>query len=285
MLKSNQANGLHLADYWRWLRKHVLLTVIMLSIGVALSWTYWQQLPRLYQAQALLRIDPIAYNQGMVRKVDDLVLNQTGAAFAQPATTRPEARIAFYFSGAQFQADVAQHLATQFAPQWDAVDAALQAYGTTRHQQIEQYVARHLHTFRNAIDGGHGVQWYFYDPATAQQQLEHIIQLLDDNLRQVAINELTSQLQALASSSAADSKESAIYAEIESVLLSRLQIVQSPEFSILHRLMPAEVSSSPRYPNRIPVLAVGLITWCALWFTILNGYLLRHAVQRNEVMS
>ncbi len=248
--------SLSLFDYLRWLRQHWLITAVFMLLAATTAVLYTQQLPRLYRASVLFTIDPMVYQQGLLRRLDDLVLNNERPSMGKTVTRRPEVRPAFYASSPAFHDKVAEAL----EPGTDNL-----------------FVRQHLHYFRFELDQYHGLQWYAVTPNKARYELQQIMALLSSELTGELISGLQVQLQKLRAWPTAQLTPimQEQLAQQRAVAEARLQLVSAEDFSLLLNATDIDVSSGPVLPERIWVIFVVLLAWGVVGVTALNFYLLR----------
>lgn len=258
--------SLSLFDYLRWVRQHWLLTAGFAALAMVAAVLYLQQLPQLYRATVLFTYDPMVYQQGLLRRLDDVVLNNQQPALTKTVTRRPEVRPAFYASSSAFHDQLAQAL----SPSVDRL-----------------FVRQHLHYFRFELENYHGVYWHAPSPSIAQQQLQSILKTLNAKLTEELISGLQTQLQLLegmpTQQLTAEMQE--LLAQQRAIAKARLQLVSAPDFSLVIMASDIDVSSGPVYPERIWVVFVMLLAWAVVGFTALNFYLLRKHRLRHAVSS
>lgn len=248
--------SLSLFDYLRWVRQHWLLTAGFFALAMVAAVLYTKQMPPLYRATVFFTIDPMVYQQGLLRRLDDLVIGTEKPSLSKAITRRPEVRPAFYASSPAFH----QQVAAQLKP---AVS--------------EMFVRQHLHYYRYELEKYHALQWHFAKPAQAQKQLDAIFQLLSQQLTSELRSGFATQLAKLQQidRQRLTPEMSALLAQQIAITHARHQLVSSGNFSLLIKASDVEISSGPVYPERIWVIFVMLLAWGVIGATAVNFYLLR----------
>ncbi|MDN7136811.1 hypothetical protein J6J34_01085 [Pseudidiomarina sp. 1ASP75-14] len=245
--------------YFSWLRRYWWLAILYLVAGLALGLVYFKMHPKWYQAETIFVINPEVFNLGLLRRTDDLVLQENSAARAKPLTVEPEIRIARWLYSEQFARLVAEQLFHE--PETD-----------------DYYqVRRHLHYYRYQNDRFHSFHWSAASPETAMQQLGAIMALVEQRLRTERRQEIAVQLEANAAllSRVKDSDyRQRLYLQRE-VLETRAALLKAENFAFIQPVSDITASPNPVSPQRIHVMLAVVFLWMALGVTVLHHYLLR----------
>ncbi|MGQ4276494.1 hypothetical protein ACQ5ES_05555 [Pseudidiomarina sp. E22-M8] len=247
--------------YFRWLKHYWWLAAIYVVAGLAISVGYFKLHPKWYQAQTLFVVNPELFNQGLLRRGDDVVLNQRSASTAVPLTVEPELRIARWLYSEQFSRWVTQTLFT------DAIDA-------------DYYqVRRHLHYYRYQNDRFHSLHWSAPSRALAEDQLRQIMALLEQRLVEERQQELAIQLDANAAllQQARGNDYRRVLQQQQEVLKTRAAMLDSSLFSFIQPVTDIVGSPNAVYPQGIHVVLAGLFFWLAFGVTGLHIFLLRRS--------
>ncbi|WP_411360700.1 hypothetical protein [Pseudidiomarina salilacus] len=249
------------SSYFVWLRRYWWLAGGYVGLGAILALLLFSSLPRWYQAQTIFVINPELFNQGLLRRSDDIVLNSAAPTNDKPITTEPELRLARWIYSEHFTRMVAELL-------WDQASA-------TEYYQVR----RHLHYYRYQNDRFHALHWAASSPELAEQQLRAVFAMLEENLRNERRAELQEQLTL--NQSLLEQTENIDYSEMlrqqGELLATRYTMLTTSDFRMLQPITAAIASPNPLFPQRIQVLLAVLFGWMALGVTVLHYYLLRRA--------
>lgn len=260
---------LTLFDYLRWLYKHWFLTFAYLVLAAGSAFIYVKELPKFYQATVLFRFDPMIYQQGLLRRIDDMVLNTDDAAKSEAITRRPEVRPAFIASSDAFKQRIAKMLVDNYSP-------SVKNHFKTENELLF-FVRQNLHYYRFEFEELHYLHWQFYDRALVKEQLTKIV----EQLNQLLIHELSSgldtqiqRLEALNRKELDPSFHKLISIQL-AIANARSELLNSENFMLLALKGDFETNPGPVLPKRIPVMIIVMLFWLIAGITLLNIHLLR----------
>ncbi|CAB0151181.1 hypothetical protein PSI9734_01594 [Pseudidiomarina piscicola] len=248
-----------LTAYFRWLKKYWWLAALYVLLGFVLSFSYFKQHQKWFQAQVIFVVNPELFNLGLLRRSDDIVLSDNSADTASPLTIEPELRIARWLHSESFARLVTQRLFT------------------SPNEDDYYRVRRHLHYFRYQNDRFHALHWSTTSAGKAELQLGQIMDFIEQTLQQERRHEITTQLErnALLLERVRDtSYRESLYQQRE-VLKTRAALINAKDFSFIQLVTKVTASPNPIFPQRVHVLLACMFFWMALGVSLLHFRLLR----------
>lgn len=244
------------------------MAFLFLVLGIFSAYSYVNVLPKIYRASVIFTLNPAAYQQGILREVDDSVIGGYTARKSEALTRRPEVRFAFYASSLKFSERVAHKL-------FNSSPKVKEFFGSER--SFLDFVKQYLDYYRFQLDQLHIIHWHNRYKTGLAEELRMIVSELDMAMRDQLVSDLTVQKEKLEQlyKSTVNPEFRRIIGMQDTIVRSRLSLVSADDFRLIDYTSDIEMPTGAVYPQRIFVMTAFVLFWLIVGMTGLSSHLLR----------